>query len=106
VKQAKEQPQAEVTVGERAVKLKPICLDDTSPGCQGTGNKKKENVVESDNDEQDDTEDTEVAFIGEEDCIDYDKSCQQWAEAEECIENPRYMLENCPRSCDACGTRL
>lgn len=35
-------------------------------------------------------------------CADYDESCSDWADTGECTNNPEYMMDNCPFSCDIC----
>jgi prolyl 4-hydroxylase len=35
-------------------------------------------------------------------CVDQHKDCSFWAGIGECDKNPRYMLPNCPVSCDSC----
>lgn len=38
--------------------------------------------------------------VGE--CDDSQPDCPLWANASECEANPRFMIERCARSCDAC----
>ncbi|KAL1508487.1 hypothetical protein AB1Y20_004588 [Prymnesium parvum] len=35
-------------------------------------------------------------------CRDRETTCQTWAQRGECENNPQYMFEKCPVSCDAC----
>jgi hypothetical protein len=35
-------------------------------------------------------------------CKDLHENCAEWAERGECDHNPKYMLSNCPISCDSC----
>lgn len=35
-------------------------------------------------------------------CLDSNDSCEEWATRGECTANPKYMLVNCPVSCQAC----
>ncbi|KAL9959607.1 hypothetical protein ACROYT_G032942 [Oculina patagonica] len=35
-------------------------------------------------------------------CVDKDKSCSGWANSGECTNNPLWMLQNCPKSCQVC----
>eukprot|EP00547_Thalassionema_nitzschioides_P006061 CAMPEP_0194207460 /NCGR_PEP_ID=MMETSP0156-20130528/6190_1 /TAXON_ID=33649 /ORGANISM="Thalassionema nitzschioides, Strain L26-B" /LENGTH=456 /DNA_ID=CAMNT_0038934231 /DNA_START=10 /DNA_END=1380 /DNA_ORIENTATION=- len=36
-------------------------------------------------------------------CLDQHENCGFWAEKGECVNNPHYMLHNCPQSCEVCG---
>ncbi|XP_022095542.1 uncharacterized protein LOC110981859 isoform X2 [Acanthaster planci] len=36
-------------------------------------------------------------------CVDIDPICTEWADEGECMNNPRYMEENCPVSCSYCS---
>ena len=38
-------------------------------------------------------------------CVDSHENCPFWASAGECKANPKYMLDNCAKSCDACGSK-
>ena len=46
--------------------------------------------------------DVKNANPGGNDCLNKHDSCEFWASAGECEENPRYMLQNCPLSCKIC----
>ena len=35
-------------------------------------------------------------------CQDSQESCSQWANEGECLNNPNFMLAQCPRSCGTC----
>jgi len=39
-------------------------------------------------------------------CEDTHELCQFWAEQDECIHNPNYMLQGCKKSCNACGESI
>ena len=36
-------------------------------------------------------------------CMDSNEECQSWASQMECKNNPKFMLENCRKSCGTCG---
>ena len=38
------------------------------------------------------------------DCQDLNGNCEYWASIGECQANPGYMLPNCPKSCNTCGS--
>ena len=38
------------------------------------------------------------------DCEDSNDNCAYWASVGECKANPNYMLENCKKSCNNCGS--
>lgn len=44
--------------------------------------------------------------IIDEDCVDEDELCRDWANAGECTANPSFMLHVCRRSCNACEYEL
>jgi len=35
-------------------------------------------------------------------CEDYGQHCRDWAAADECTKNPKYMRQHCRKSCNAC----
>ena len=37
-----------------------------------------------------------------ESCVDFHEKCQFWASKGECQNNPDYMLQDCPKSCNSC----
>jgi hypothetical protein len=36
------------------------------------------------------------------DCLDSEKLCSFWSQRGECEKNPEYMMQHCPKSCNAC----
>merc|ERR1712043_17009 len=41
---------------------------------------------------------------GSSNCQDKNSQCAAWAGMGECSRNPKYMLSNCQRSCNACSS--
>lgn len=39
-------------------------------------------------------------------CVDKHEHCEYWLEQDECVENPHYMAEHCPKICDFCGKKV
>lgn len=37
--------------------------------------------------------------------IEDDKNCQHWAKLGKCASRPNFMIEKCPKSCNACPSR-
>lgn len=48
-----------------------------------------------------DSQVSELDFL----CVDEDKRCGAWADAGECTNNPRFMLQNCQKSCNSCNLK-
>jgi len=64
----------------------------------------REDIDEIDEMEYNEMEDEEeYEFSGP--CADSDSQCKIWALGGECHENPNYMRENCPKSCELCGCK-
>lgn len=38
-------------------------------------------------------------------CVDSQEECQAWAREGECENNPAFMWEACPKSCERCSDR-
>ncbi|KAL3911945.1 MAG: hypothetical protein SGILL_007081 [Bacillariaceae sp.] len=52
------------------------------------------------------TDSTTILNFEENACQDDHDQCIQWSEAGECDKNPKFMLNNCRRSCDACDNDI
>ena len=74
-----------------------VCGDTSSEECTNHDNAKEieDNISSLDNINNDD-----------EDCIDENVNCKQWAAMGECDANPGYMQVSCRRSCKVCHSKF
>merc|ERR1712187_273089 len=54
-------------------------------------------------DDYDDFEDDDGDDDDDDGCVDTHERCEFWASSGECDANPRYMHENCAKSCNTCA---
>eukprot|EP00035_Acanthoeca_spectabilis_P026053 m.461099 g.461099 ORF g.461099 m.461099 type:complete len:451 (-) comp22205_c0_seq1:54-1406(-) len=39
-------------------------------------------------------------------CVDLNENCTWWAEIGECVNNPGFIMKNCPKACSSCRLKL
>lgn len=78
--------------------------------CRAVSSSAETNVCDTSSEEctnnYDDAKEIEDNINNDEDCIDENDNCKQWAAMGECDANPGYMQVRCRRSCKVCHSKF